>query len=769
MEELIIKLEIRRLLITALLCLQSGAALAQGGILIYCRQPTAEPPYKQIHRLNADGTGDTTLSAFSNGLNYPDWSPDASKIAACGYVSSTVWSIYAMNADGSGLTRLTNTANAYDAEPDWSPDGSRIVFARRDPANFEDEKLWLMNADGSDLHPLNIAGSAPCWSPDGTRLLYQSIRGGNYGLYAADLDGANETTLAVSAGHEMFPAWSPDGTKIAFVSTRDGNPEIYVMNADGSGQTRLTFSSAGDFDPAWSPDGSLIAFDSDASGSDHWEIYLIRADGTNLRRLTYLPSNATAINPDWKPQDLLYLGRPRPGLTPVRFAPDSLCANDDWFWHGAPIFSPDLKEIYWTRYAIYPTYQRTELMQMKLDENRWSQMQRSSFADSNYTENNPCFSTSNDTLYFYSQRAGGPRLRVTRTPSGWSAPAAVTVPPLAGLQSGFQFSLARNGALYFELWDGPSCDLYRSERVGGVYQTPEALAALNTSAYEFCPYVDPAERFIIFDSNRPGGFGFNDLYISIRDEAGAWGEPVNLGPTINSSTEDASPYITPDGLYFFFVTEKTGDAGYNPYWLDARFIYDLLPDSSTATLLQSMDASCRNGRIEVSWTLSEIDEGVEFDILRAAVPGRGFEVLPAAAIEQNGLAFVFRDATVEPGKVYRYRVQYHESREVRVLFETDPVTVSALRLALWQNAPNPFNPTTVIRYDRPARGRATLAVYDVRGAHVRTLLDRVVEGGSHQTTWDGLDSRGNPASSGLYFCRLTAGKRSIARKMLLLR
>jgi hypothetical protein len=89
--------------------------------------------------------------------------------------------------------------------------------------------------------------------------------------------------------------------------------------------------------------------------------------------------------------------------------------------------------------------------------------------------------------------------------------------------------------------------------------------------------MDPDERFIIFASNRPGGYGYHDLYISTRNPDNTWNAAVNLGPVINSSSGEASPYITPDGLYFFYTTEKPGDLGYNPYWISAEYIYNLVP------------------------------------------------------------------------------------------------------------------------------------------------------------------------------------------------
>ena len=189
----------------------------------------------------------------------------------------------------------------------------------------------------------------------------------------------------------------------------------------------------------------------------------------------------------------------------------------------------------------------------------------------------------------------------------------------------------------------------------------------------------------------------------------------------------------------------------------------------TPTLLQSMSASCLGDCIEVTWTLSEIDEGVDFCVFRAMSPGDDFTPVAAATVERNGLAFTFRDMHIEPGAAYRYQVRYGDGGGQALLFETDAVMVPAMPLALRQNTPNPFNPSTSIEFDLPAKCLATLAIYDVRGKLVRTLVHEELEGGAHQASWDGRDSEAEPASSGVYFYRITAGEHSISRKLVLIR
>jgi hypothetical protein len=97
-------------------------------------------------------------------------------------------------------------------------------------------------------------------------------------------------------------------------------------------------------------------------------------------------------------------------------------------------------------------------------------------------------------------------------------------------------------------------------------------------------------------------------------------------------------------------------------------------------------------------------------------------------------------------------------------------TVSAYRLH--QNHPNPFNPSTTIRFEIPngdGSVRVALAIYDVEGRKVRELVSGNRPGGTHYAEWDGKDETGRPVSSGVYFCVLRAGAETLTRKMALLR
>ena len=89
--------------------------------------------------------------------------------------------------------------------------------------------------------------------------------------------------------------------------------------------------------------------------------------------------------------------------------------------------------------------------------------------------------------------------------------------------------------------------------------------------------------------------------------------------------------------------------------------------------------------------------------------------------------------------------------------------------ALLQNAPNPFNPETTIEYALPEEAYVRLVIYNPMGQLVRTLVEGFRSGGYHQVVWDGRDSEGRSVSGGVYFYRLTAGKFTETKRMMLLR
>jgi hypothetical protein len=187
------------------------------------------------------------------------------------------------------------------------------------------------------------------------------------------------------------------------------------------------------------------------------------------------------------------------------------------------------------------------------------------------------------------------------------------------------------------------------------------------------------------------------------------------------------------------------------------------------TLLDSWDASFRSGGIELSWSILETGDSPEFDVSRTTEGAGSWRQLDSSLIRSDGLRYTMFDSDLEPGLSYRYRVEYLEDDGRKVLFETGAVSTPVMPLALRQNSPNPFNPVTSIGFYLPRPGHVRLEIFDVNGREISVLADGHYASGEYSVEWNGRDRTGSMAASGVYFYRLTAGKESLSRKMVLLR
>ena len=173
------------------------------------------------------------------------WSPDSTRLAFIGGSRNT--GIFVVNADGTGLTKLTNDDNWYDYLV-WSPDGKQIAFVTFREGRPKD--ITLVNLDDSSSRILAV-GKDPRWSPDGTRILFIN----KSDIFVIDTDGTNLRRLTNNDTSGFCSRWSPDGTRIAFVNNRDRDHEIHIIDSDGSNMRQLTDNYYTDGCPMWSPAG----------------------------------------------------------------------------------------------------------------------------------------------------------------------------------------------------------------------------------------------------------------------------------------------------------------------------------------------------------------------------------------------------------------------------------------------------------------------------------------------------------------------------------
>ena len=233
-----------------------------------------------------------------------------------------------------------------------------------------------------------------------------------------------------------------------------------------------------------------------------------------------------------------------------------------------------------------------------------------------------------------------------------------------------------------------------------------------------------------------------------------WVDDIRIEGTVN-------PYSKAGGLWNLVVTNPDGQV----FTLDDAVMVNFRVPAQLA----SAHIHAQGGAVRLEYVLIEADADERFRLYRATLPAEDYTLLvEGLSLESDGV-LGFSDDAVEPGRTYAYLLESYRSDGSTRELHRGSATVPAGALRLDPNHPNPFNPLTTIPFYLPERTRVRLDVFDVRGAHVTTLAAGVFSAGAHRVEWNGVDSGGRPAASGVYYLRLRAGQRTLERKMLLLK
>lgn len=226
--------------------------------------------------------------------------------------------------------------------------------------------------------------------------------------------------------------------------------------------------------------------------------------------------------------------------------------------------SADGSEIYYT----LQSYKRevSVIMQLTKSNGKWSKPQVAAFSGQ-HGDLEPAFSPDGKRLYFVSNRSadGGTKKDydiwyVDKKDGKWGEAQNIGLPVNTEMNE-FYPSVTNKGDLYFtaEYKDNKGKeDIYVSRLVDGKYTKPESISeAVNSETYEFNAFVAPDESYILFTSyGRPDDMGGGDLYISIKDDQDKWSPARRLSNTVNSTALDYCPFVSPDGKYFYFTSNR---------------------------------------------------------------------------------------------------------------------------------------------------------------------------------------------------------------------
>ncbi|MEM7344435.1 MAG: zf-HC2 domain-containing protein [Chloroflexota bacterium] len=252
----------------------------KGTIAFAAFNPNARQPLYETHLISPDGSNHRLFEL--DGVSEPALKGDNIAYRAWGETTAPRALISnKVSADfPEGLTNFWE-----DAQPDWSPTDHLIIFA----SQREIDRKWRLYTswgDGSMEVNLRREGKSPTFAPDGYHFAFESCAedGQQCGLWLANLENSeHEAEPFLEDSQAKSPDWSPTSDDIAYMSNADGNWDLYLIKPDGSQGRRLTTDPAIDGLPTWSPDGEWVAFLSNRG--DAWGIWLLHVETGHVQSL----------------------------------------------------------------------------------------------------------------------------------------------------------------------------------------------------------------------------------------------------------------------------------------------------------------------------------------------------------------------------------------------------------------------------------------------------------------------------------------------------
>ena len=296
-----------------------------------------------------------------------------------------------------------------------------------------------------------------------------------------------------------------------------------------------------------------------------------------------------------------YLGQTPPGDTAELFAPGIVSTG---MYTRDVAMTPEGDEIYFGVLVAGLAV----IMETKLVDGRWTKPEIAPFSsNSDYLNLEPHITPDGEHFYFLSTRPPpGDELAdeeirawvfqdiwaMDRVGDGWGEPYNPG-PPINTDAPEFFPSVTRDGTMYFTRGADDSQDsyIYRSRLVNGEYTEAERLGPnVNSTESQYNAFIAPDESYLIVcTSLHEDGLGRDDYFIVFRDDNDNWSAPINMGERVNTPRGgEFSPYVSPDGKYFFFMAARTG-------------LSEPLPPQLTAEYLMDSHIGPQNGNVNIYW------------------------------------------------------------------------------------------------------------------------------------------------------------------------
>jgi len=646
-----------------------------------------------------------------------------------------------------------------------SADSSWLLYMDEpDPAVSYDGDIWKMRPDGSMKTQLTsgILDREPAWSPDGTQIAFQSVRGGNADIWIMNADGSGMFNLTNDpGGFNAWPSWSPDGQWVIFGSTRDYPiTEIYKIDVNSGSLVRLTNNEVVDSRPKFSPDGQFFVTQTRDPDPD-WSIRVYSTAGESFHQ--FGTPDQSDYQPGWSAMGDRVVWSSRVNgqtLDIVTARPDGsdfriqLATRFNKFY---PRFSPDGQllafpaslnpeegggEILISQPAFHSLKNVTD---NTVPNSEWGPDWLSLMQSPNWVG----ISQTEDVLQVGESNLIQITLDMTAIPLGDHTASVIARTPGTGKIVGIYPINIRISDQYetqfISLNDVP-------EDQGGWLEVTWSASALDG--------VGQITQYGVWERNLEGA------WVSLGDVPAIQRPAYSFLAHTYADMVDDVPYWSE-----FMITAHTQDPE-NYFTSEVGLgisIDNIIPEPPLNVMAELNEAR----QTLLSWTHSPAEDLAMYRIYRDI--NEEFESDPELVIgEVNNLEFL--DEVGDLG-TYWYRissVDIHGNEGILssgvnvIIVSTDSETIPET-YALHQNFPNPFNPTTSIRYALPENSNVSLLIFDVRGNLIQTLESGHKAAGWYDVVWNGETADGKSISTGIYFARLVATDYSKVIKMLYLK